>query len=110
MKITLKINADSISAVNKLTHQIVYNSSPDKEVKLVQSICFDLAKKFQKAHQNSIENNNLFNSSKKQTINLKYHEAYALEKMIMLLIQSVNDDLARNSLNKIKDFINQKIA
>ena len=110
MKIKLKINADSVATVNKLIEQIYYASNLNQEAKVVQSICFEVANKFHKSYKTAIENNNLFDSSKKQTITLKYHEAFALERLIMLLIHTVNDDLAKAQLNQIKDFINQKLA
>ena len=110
MKIKLKINADSIASVNKLTEQIYYYGKLTREQRLIQSICLEIANKFHKAYKTAIENNNIFDCSKKQTIILKYHEAYALEQLIILLIHTVNDDLAKNQLNQIKDFINQKLA
>jgi hypothetical protein len=110
MKIQLKINADGIAAVSKLLEQVYYLKNENKEVRQLQSICFDVVNKFAKAYRAVLENHNLFDTKKKYSINLKYHEAYALEMVIISLIETVNDDLAKNKLNQIKDFLNQKLA
>jgi hypothetical protein len=110
MKIQLKINADGIAALSKLLEQVYYFKTADKEVRIVQSVCFDVSNKVTKAYRTALENHNIFDAKKKYTINLKYHEAYALEMGIVSIIETVNDDLAKNKLNQIKDFLNQKLA
>jgi hypothetical protein len=110
MKIQIKINADGIAAVSKLLEQVCYLQSPNKDIRMLQSICFEVSHKFNKAYRTALENNNIFNAQKKQSIGLKYHEAFALETMIVSFIEAVNDDLAKTKLNQIKDFLNQKLA
>lgn len=110
MKIKLKIKVDGIAAVSNLIEKVFYMQSTDRDVKIVQSICFDVSTKFTKAYRNSLENGDIFNAQKKHLITLKYHEAYAVEMMIVMLINHVSDDLAKNELNQIKDFLNQKLA
>ncbi len=110
MKIQLKVNYDGIVAVSKLLEQVYYLQSPNKDIRMLQSICFEVSNKFTKAYRTALENNNIFNAQKKHLITLKYHEAYAVEMMIVMLINHVSDDLAKTKLNQIKDFLNQKLA
>jgi hypothetical protein len=110
MKIQLKINADGIAAVSKLLEQVYYLKNEKSHIKMLQSICFEVSNKVTKAYRSVLEYHNLFDAKKKYSINLKYHEAYALEMVIISLIETVNDDLAKNKLNQIKDFLNQKLA
>ncbi|WP_459926485.1 hypothetical protein [Flavobacterium covae] len=110
MRIILKINYDANVAIIKLMCQMIEAQPMTKEAKLVQSIIFETLPKFQKAKNTAIENQTVFIDSKKNTVTLKYHQAYALEQLIINLIFTVNCFLAKKHLNDIKDFLNQKLA
>lgn len=114
MKTTLKINADSIFALDKLLSN-VYNigfslglSGKTKEAKVLLSISYELSNKFNSKSRNIVLKQSLFDSKKKYSIGLKFHEAWALEQIIYASLDNVNNDYAKTLLKKIADDLNQK--
>lgn len=110
MKIKLKQNIDGIMALSKMCSNIIETQSNDLDVKVVQSVINDVSKLVTKAYNNALENHNMFNVKKLYTITLKFHEAYAVHQSIIVLIETVNNPLAKSKLNQIKDFINRKMV
>ncbi|MBP4139977.1 hypothetical protein [Flavobacterium geliluteum] len=110
MKIIIKTNADGLQAVNKLLATLEYYGMTTSEQLTLKSIARDVALKFEKKWETARDNQTLFDVKKKYSIALKYHEAYAPEKLIMTLIGTCDDVRSKTALNKIKDFINQKMV
>lgn len=110
MKTTLKINADSIFALDKLLNNVyqVPGFGKTKEAKVLLSISYELSNKFNTKARNIVLKQNLFDSRKKYSIALKYHEAWALEQIIYKSLDNVNNDYARSLLKNIADDLNQK--
>ena len=76
MKIELKLNNDSIIAVNELLSYIYdMERSNDKKVNVNLSIGYDLADKFDSKAKQLVKKATLFDTKKKHKITLKYHEA-----------------------------------
>ncbi|UAB84998.1 hypothetical protein INR75_02915 [Zunongwangia sp. SCSIO 43204] len=107
MKVELKLKPDTLIAVNKLL-QKVYDLpvSTDKRENVYKSIGFDLADKLDKKHKNLIKKADLF-SDKAIKITLKYHEAWALEEILMELIAEEDNPyyktLQQSMINKINE-------
>ena len=110
MKIKLKQNIDGLFALQKFCHVVLESPEASINAKLVKSIIHDVSKLVNRPLEKAIENNNLFESKKKYTITLKFHEAYALHESIINIISGVDNPLYKTKLNQIKDFLNRQIT
>lgn len=110
MKVQITQNIDGLMALDKLCNIILENTASGLNAKLVKSIIIDVHKLVKKPLEKALENNSLFESKKKYTINLRFHEAYAIHEAIVGLISTVNNELVKTKLNQIKDFLNQKLV
>lgn len=109
MKIELKLTADQISAVAKLTAS-VYDLRPsiNPSEKLVASIIYDVTDIFSAKQKELHKKASLFDANKRYKMTLKYHEAIALTSTIISLLPTVNDDYNRTILDKLKNEIHKK--
>ena len=111
MKIELKLNNDSIIAVNELLNYIYdMERSNDKKVNVYRSIGYDLADKFDSKAKQLVKKATLFDSKKKHKITLKYHEAWALEIILRELFTYADNHYVRLRVNLVIDDLNQKLA
>ena len=107
MKVELRLKPDTVVAVNKLL-QKVYKMpvSNDKRENVYKSIGFDLADKTDKKYKSLIKKADLF-SDKPIKITLKYHEAWALEEILMELIVEEDNPyykmLSQSMINKLNE-------
>ena len=110
MKVELKLNIDTIFAINKVLQNVYDGTTPELMVqKVYRSIAFDLADKFDKLQKNNQKKATLFDAKKKHKIAIKYHEAWALWHIITHFIPSVNNDLSKVQLQLTADTIHQKL-
>ncbi|MDB0600718.1 hypothetical protein PL373_06075 [Tenacibaculum maritimum] len=110
MTLKFKFTNDMLMA----THQIlknVYNptSSLLKEQKIIRSIGFELADLFEKKCKKQIEKVSLFDQTKKTTLSLKYHQAWALQSLIIDLIYLHDSPFQKVQLQKIINLIDKEL-
>jgi hypothetical protein len=112
MKIQIKTNITGIQAVNSILELLMSFdvNATDYDLKIMQSIGEDLSNKFTKSYKNCLQNQTLFDFKKMYSITLKYHEAATLGEMILTTINYVINVDEKTQLDKIKNFINQKLA
>lgn len=109
MKIELKMNNDTLMAIAKML-QGVYTMpvSMDRREKVYRSISYDLADKFDAKYRTKIKKSDLFDQKKLTKFSLKFHEAFALQQILMDLIQEVDNDLNRTLAQKVINALDQK--
>lgn len=111
MKIELKLNNDTIVAINELLSYVYdMEKSNDKKVNVYRSIGFDLADKFDSKAKQLVKKSTLFDAKKKHKITLKYYEAWALEIILRELFTMSDDHYNRFRVNLVIDNLNQKLA
>lgn len=83
MIIELKFNIDALHLLSELLNR-VYNADPNAHGtdKLLVSIAYELADKFEKKFRTQQKKPSLFDTKKKYKVSLKYFEAWALHKII----------------------------
>lgn len=114
MKITLHLDQDTVVLLNSMLSNVYALGtwhSQEKEARLLWSIAFDLADKFNSKFKTQLKKQNLFEVHQKTKISLKYHEAWALEGITLhWLTDIVLDAYQLNKLNLLVAQINQKLA
>ena len=107
--IALKLTADQVFAVAKLM-ETVYDSIPtDAQHKLLRSIALDVADIYIKKQHSLYKKQSLFDAKKLHKITLKFHEAYALHKVLESFIYTVNDIYCKTILQKLTAILDQKL-
>ncbi len=111
MKIELRMNSDSILAVNELLqHLYALEVSVDKQERVYKSIGYDLADKFDTKAKALKKKSTLFDLKKSYKISLKFHEAWALEVILRELFTYTDNHYTRLRVNMVIDQLNQKIV
>lgn len=112
MKIDLKINRDTIGVIAKVLYVVTESkqSINDKMVNVYRSIGFDLYDKFERKKISFVRNQTLFDTKKKHKISLKFHEAWALEMILIDFRTTLLDEYDRTLFNQFLDMLNQKLA
>lgn len=112
MKNKIKINFtnDMAFSVNSIL-QNIYNPTYTlgTNEKLVRSIGFELAEKFNKATDKLQKKANFFEVKKKTNITLKYFEAWALHQILIDLISLSNNDYEKLQVQKTLNILNSEI-
>ena len=110
MKIQVQLSNDQLTAVDLLLRElysIPHNNQ--KDVKVTLSVGYDLADKFHSKYCTQIKNSSLFDNSKRHKFKLKFHEAFALEQLLIILKHKVNEYYQPKVQTLIND-LNQKMA
>lgn len=112
MEVKLKISADAVFAIDKLLQDVysVASFPQAQDAKLFLSISYDLSDKFNSKSRSIVKKQTLFNEKKKYSFSLKFHESFALEKIIYASLDNVTNDHQRSILKPIADSLNQKHA
>jgi len=83
MKVELKLSHDAIILANKLLQQVYELSiSVVEKENVYRSIAYDVADKFDKRVKKLVKDANLF-ENKPKSITLKFHEAWALQQILL---------------------------
>ncbi|MGC1471521.1 MAG: hypothetical protein WA775_02920 [Psychroserpens sp.] len=105
MKVEINISNDTLVALNKQTQRVyelpIINN---KEHKVVLSISYGIAEKFQKKYSSRVQNQSLFDTKKRIKMSLRFHEAWALQILLETVVDGM-DNLYHKSL--ISALINQ---
>lgn len=111
MKIEIKLSNDALLAINHLLKWL-YDSEPsqDKKEKVFKSIGYDVADKFDAKAKSLVKKASLFDDKNKPKLTLKFHEAWALEQILIDLKPHNPNDYQRNLIQKTINDLNQKLA
>jgi len=111
MKIELQLTNDQLMAINNQL-QKVYEMpvSTDQRENVYKSIAFDLADKFDKKCKNLIKKASLFSQKKKIKISLKFHEAWALQAVLMELIIYMDNEYQKTLIQKTINALDEKLC
>lgn len=110
MKVELKISPEN-AIIIAATLQAVYNSKAvTRRDKSTLSIALDVVAKFDAKAVNLKSKMNLFDSKKKITVSLKFHEADMLELILVQQLKGVEPPYIRLEIQKTINHLNQKLA
>ena len=110
MKIEIKINSDTVLALNSLLHGVyALDLGGTTLQKVHRSIAYDLSEKFNNKSKNIIKAANLFDTKKTHNFKLKFYEAWTLYHFIDDTIDTQNNEYRKTLLRKLKDNLNQKL-
>lgn len=111
MKVELKINFDTLLAVSSLVNKIYeLPATFDERTNVYFSIGCDVADRFDSKTKGQLKKQNLFDHKKLHKITLKFHEAWALQAILMDLISTVTSPYQKGLIQKVINIIDQKIA
>lgn len=111
MKIELKLDNDSIIHVTELIKNVyTTDQALGKENKMLKSIAYDLADKFEGKYKTLIKKQCLFSNKNKTKVTLKWHEAWALETLLHYLMDLAPSSFAKIKLNQVISQLNQKLV
>lgn len=109
MKITLKLSADAIFAIDTaVSNFAAVKNSPTKDILVAVSVATDIKCKFSRKVNLILPTVRL--QKKRFKITLKYHEAYALEHILRIYADLVENDYDRHLLIDVAGQLNQKMA
>ena len=106
MKITIKTTPDQVLALDKVLEALDIFEVQSPEGKSVKSICYDCQDKVSKLSKKLKRSTDLFNNKKTHSLNLKYHEAYALLEYVNHMLPSTGHNL---DLQQVHDQLHQKL-
>lgn len=110
MKVVLNLNKDALIAANQMLQQVYEMPvSMDQRENVYKSIGFDLADKLDKKVKTLIRKANLFDKEKIK-LSLKYHEAWALEAILLDRAPLIGNDYQKNLTQALIHTINQQLA
>ena len=110
MNIQLKLTNESLTTITSLLLPIYNTKVVERRHKSMLSLCLDVVNKLDNKFRSIKVKTDLFSSKNRVTINLKFHEADALELLLLQEIKKVtNKDVARIT-QKVIDELNQKLA
>lgn len=109
MKVEIKFSNDTLMAINAQLQEI-YNLpvSTIKRENVYKSIGVDLADKFDKKCKTLIKKASLFDQKKRFKMSLKFHEAWALQEILMELVSQVKNEYQKTLIEKTINTLDQK--
>lgn len=111
MKIKLKLNNDTLIACNNLLKQVYNSETPPNEAgKLIKSICFEVADKFDTKAKSLVKSANLFDKKNTTEITLKWYEAWGTLQVFIRLNEIEGSDFQKLLVQKVISTINQKLT
>lgn len=111
MKVLLKVNIETLAAINDVVQEI-YNIKPTSKVmeNVKRSIGFELAEKINTKCRAAVKkHNNLFDGGEKISLSLKYYEAWALKEILVDFIAVSETDFNKILTQKTIALIDQKL-
>lgn len=110
MKIELNLTAEEIFSIHTVINPVYAAKAITREGKVIQSIGFELADKFDSKQKSLKKKQNLFDTKKRHKVSLKAYEADALEKILINQRQYLDIPYMLNHVQKVIDTLNQKLA
>lgn len=110
MKIKIQTTTDTIIAANTLMQRLYeLPFYPSKIQNVYKSIGFDVADKLDKKVKNAVKKGNLYHNAE-LSFSLAFHEAWALEKIVLDLVPDVKNNYQRILLERLAGELNQKMT
>lgn len=111
MKIKLKLNNDTLIACNNLLKQVYNSETPPTEAgKLIKSICFEVADKFDSKAKQLVKTANLFDKKNTNEITLKWYQAWGTLQALIRLNEVEGSDFQKLLVQKVISTLNQKLT
>lgn len=110
MKIDLKISPDQLIATASVLEDIDTARAMSSNEKLLLSIAYDLKDKICQKSSKTKRKSDLFTTGKKVTVSLKFHEAWALEKILIERKSILQNDFTKSMVQTMINLLNQKMA
>lgn len=110
MKIDLKISPDQLIATASVLEDIDTARAMSSNEKLLLSIAYDLKDKICQKSSKTKRKTDLFTTGKKVTVSLKFHEAWALEKILIERKSILQNDFTKSMVQTMINLLNQKMA
>ena len=111
MKVELKLSNDTIIAVNQLLCQVyLLPASIDQQVKLMRSIIYDVADRFDKKVKTQIKKASLFDAKKRTKFTLQFHEAWALKEVLQSLYATLSNPYQQSLIQTVINTLDQKLV
>lgn len=110
MKIDLKISPDQLIATASVLEDIDTARAISSNEKLLLSIAYDLKDKICQKSSKTKRKTDLFTTGKKVTVSLKFHEAWALEKILIERKSILQNDFTKSMVQTMINLLNQKMA
>lgn len=110
MKIDLKLSNDMVMMI-ALQLRKIYEmpKSVNTHQNVYKSIGFDLSDKFDVKAKALVKKSGLF-ETKKAKVTLKFHEAWALEKILIDLKPIIQNEFQQTMTQSVINYLNQKLA
>lgn len=110
MKIEIELTKNSIQAISEVLQRIyTLPVSVDKTEKVYRSIGYELADKFE-SKSKQVAKKGAQPEKKVYRITLKFHEAWALEAIMISLMDTESCTYTRFKMGVLIDNLNQKLA
>lgn len=110
MKIDLKISPDQLIATASILEGIDNPIALSSNEKMLLSIAYDLVDKFSQKSTKTKRKTDLFSTRKKVTVSLKFHEAWALEKILIERKAVLVNDFSKSMVQTVINLLNQKLV
>ena len=110
MKIDLKISPDQLIATASVLEDIDNVRALSSNEKLLLSIAYDLKDKICQKSTMTKRKTDLFSTGKKVSVSLKFHEAWALEKILIERKGILQNDFNKSMVQTVINVLNQQLA
>lgn len=110
MKVALKISLQQLGSLVYSFNHIAKIPVTDREEKVRRSCLDKIVIKLKKKHVEEAYKSNLFSPKKKLAFTMEFHEAYFLEKFLIIVDEYAMCEYDRNVLRFIRHDLNQKLA
>ena len=105
-KIILPLTPDQVFALDKLMQQLPLWKPTTPQAKAGKSICLEVSSRINKISHKIKQEADLFNPKKKEKIDLKFYEAYAVFEFVNTFLPSTGNN---DYLQQVKDSIQMKL-
>jgi hypothetical protein len=110
MKVAIKISLQQLGSLVYSFNHIAKIPVTDQEEKVRRSCLDPIIIKLKKKHVEEAYKSNLFTPKKKLAFSMEFHEAYYLEKFLIIIDEFPLNEYDRNVLRFIRHELNQKLA
>ena len=109
-KVALKISLQQLGSLVYSFNHIAKIPVTDREAKVRRSCLDKIVIKLKKKHVEESYKANIFSPKKKHSISMEFHEAYFLEKYLIIVDDFGMSEYDRNVLLFIRSNLNQQLA
>lgn len=110
MKVAIKISLQQLGSLVYSFNHIAKIPVTDREEKVRRSCLDKIVIKLKKKYVEEAYKANIFSQKKKLNFTMEFHEAYFLEKFLIIVDEYAMCEYDRNVLRFIRHDLNQKLA